>query len=153
MCVALSYHCKVVPAFYLHTILNLFEVPASLIYPTQNGVEHTVVEGERYELRCTANGIPLPEVTWLKDGRSVNNIKNLRVRRNRPVVNIVCRCGLAETRRKDGVLRQQPFTGKRQRSSVGHIKSRRALPRGVVRVHCAEPRRRRQPTDVARSSR
>uniref|UniRef100_H2YT90 Ig-like domain-containing protein n=1 Tax=Ciona savignyi TaxID=51511 RepID=H2YT90_CIOSA len=47
----------------------IVHVPATIIEPVENMVEHVVVEGNRAELACVATGIPLPRVTWLKDGR------------------------------------------------------------------------------------
>nr|XP_018668081.2 hemicentin-1 [Ciona intestinalis] len=55
-------------------------VPATIIEPVENMVEHTVVEGQRAELTCVATGIPLPRVTWLKDGISLNKAKYLKVK-------------------------------------------------------------------------
>ena len=62
------------------TSFSYIAVPATITDPVQNRVEHTVIEAERYELRCVANGIPIPEITWFKDGDFLRNQRFFKVK-------------------------------------------------------------------------
>jgi len=49
--------------------------------------ENVVVEdGDRLQLRCRASGRPQPDVTWLKDGQTLQSDDTHRIRRTRSVV-------------------------------------------------------------------
>ena len=48
-------------------------MPPQIVQPSKNGIEHTVIEGSGVELICVATGIPVPLLTWLKDGNPVDS--------------------------------------------------------------------------------
>ena len=51
-------------------ILCMDTVPASIVISTQDS---RVELGGSYSLMCTAQGFPLPQFTWLKDGTPLSN--------------------------------------------------------------------------------
>lgn len=55
----------------LVTALGLTAAPATVaprIRSSDATQEHSVLEGQEVRLDCQADGQPLPEVAWLKDG-------------------------------------------------------------------------------------
>ncbi|CAK8691082.1 unnamed protein product [Clavelina lepadiformis] len=63
-------------------ITLVVHVPAVITYPVSNRVEHKVLEGSRHALRCVATGIPIPTITWMKDGHTQTNQRTVKIRGN-----------------------------------------------------------------------
>lgn len=70
----LTSQCRVSKTSYIASSMNGYifslQVPASLmVYPGDTQVE----SGSSIALTCVAMGLPLPTVTWLRDGVSLNS--------------------------------------------------------------------------------
>lgn len=66
------------PKFSLYAFPS-FTVPPSIIGQVQLPENVSVVVKNPVALSCEASGIPLPAITWLKDGRPIKATSSVRI--------------------------------------------------------------------------
>ena len=53
-------------------LVNFTEKPQFLYPMRMKSIKSTYEEGEKFKLTCEAKGVPIPVVTWYKDGKVFN---------------------------------------------------------------------------------
>lgn len=66
--------------YILRVELNFFTVQPSFTTEPSN---QTIVENEEVTLHCMATGNPIPEIAWIKDGKTVAQGDKLSFKANR----------------------------------------------------------------------
>lgn len=67
------------PPFHFLFVLFCLTAPPSIMGNHRTPENISVVEKNSVSLTCEASGIPLPSITWLKDGCPVNFSSSLRI--------------------------------------------------------------------------
>lgn len=64
---------------YIFSIFTFPVSPSITIKPT----DKTITEGDMAAFRCTASGNPIPEIKWIKDGKTLAEGDTLSLKTNR----------------------------------------------------------------------